>query len=173
MISAFTYRPGASHIGAHWLRICWIGAWIYKMWQQSWAMRILRLHKFTVLSVKQMPRWLIVSFLCPRYYNSHAYCILCEAGKRSWDRYLDMLYLMHGKPESQRRLYPPSRRGNPPDERKEGDVNDYILWSDSDRYLHCCHDWIVLHSLSRQKIAATTTNSDGWPLLAVSIYTLG
>ena len=46
---------------------------------------------------------------------------------------------------------------NPPDERKEGDVNvRYIFGLDPDRYLHCRSRWIVLHNLREKKIAATT-----------------
>ena len=36
-----------------------------------------------------------------------------------------------------------------------------IFGSDSDRYLHCSADRFVLYNLSGQKIAATTSTSDG------------
>lgn len=36
---------------------------------------------------------------------------------------------------------------NPPDERKEGDANDYIFWSNTDRYLHCRSCWSLLWDL--------------------------
>ena len=51
----------------------------------------------------------------------------------------------------------PPQRGDPPDERKEGDANVcYIFGLDPDRYLHCRSRWIVLHNLREKKIAATT-----------------
>lgn len=52
----------------------------------------------------------------------------------------------------------------PPDERKEGDANVcYIFWLSSDWNIHCCPYGIVLYNFQGiTKIAATTTNSDGW-----------
>ena len=39
-----------------------------------------------------------------------------------------MLYWQYGKPERIKAAYPPLIEGaNPPDERKEGDANDYIF----------------------------------------------
>lgn len=67
-----------------------------------------------------------------------------------------------------RRRYPPFRRGNPPDERKEGDADErYICGLVPILYLCRCPDKFVLCNLSGQKIAATIHSSDGMPLLAV------
>ena len=55
----------------------------------------------------------------------------------------------------------------PPDERKEGDADErYICGLVPILYLCRCPDKFVLCNLSGQKIAATTANSDGWPLIA-------
>ena len=52
---------------------------------------------------------------------------------------------------------PSLRRGDPPDERKEGDADEcYIFGFIPILYLHRCPDKFVLCNLSGQKIAATT-----------------
>ena len=45
---------------------------------------------------------------------------------------------------------------DPPDERKEGDANDYIYGVVPVLYIHCSPRGIVLYDLSGKKIAATT-----------------
>ena len=67
--------------------------------------------------------------------------------------------------ESQRDTRRPALFGgmNPPDERKEGDANDYIFRTFSVLHVHCRSRGIVLYNLREKKIAATTPNSDGWP----------
>ena len=65
-----------------------------------------------------------------------------------------------------RAAYPLLRRGDPPDERKEGDANVcYISGLGSDWNIHCCPYWIVLYNLQGEKIAATTADSDCKPHL--------
>ena len=77
-----------------------------------------------------------------------------------------MLYLRYGKTRAHKGGLPSHyRRGNPPDEGKEGDANVcYISGLDPDWNVHCSPRGIVLHNLSGKEIAATTRNSDGGPL---------
>ena len=68
-----------------------------------------------------------------------------------------MIYFECGKPWSQAAtLF--FGGAIPPDERKGGVANDdYIFRFCSDRNIHCCPYWIVLHNFQREtKIAATT-----------------
>ena len=50
-----------------------------------------------------------------------------QPGKKHCKPDEDMILFFSRETIEPRRLYPPFRRGNPPDERKEGDVDDYIF----------------------------------------------
>ena len=77
-------------------------------------------------------------------------------GSRGIESKLRICYNL-GMGNQSRAAYPLLRRGDPPDERKEGDANVcYIFGLDPDRYLHCSSRRIVLHDLRKKKIAATT-----------------
>lgn len=77
-------------------------------------------------------------------------------GSRGIESKLRICYNL-GMGNQSRAAYPLLRRGDPPDERKEGDANvRYIFGFNPDRYLHCRSRWIVLHNLREKKIAATT-----------------
>ena len=76
-----------------------------------------------------------------------------------------MIYWQYGKSEHIKAACPPAIGGaNPPDERKEGDANDYISCFNSFFYVHCTPRGFVLYILPGKEIAATTRNSDGGPL---------
>ena len=77
-------------------------------------------------------------------------------GSRGIESKLRICYNL-GMGNQSRAAYPLLRRGDPPDERKEGDANvRYIFGFNPDRYLHCSSRRIVLHDLRKKKIAATT-----------------
>ncbi len=80
-----------------------------------------------------------------------------------------MLYYKHGKPKSQAAYPLDFRRGNPPDERKEGDLDEcYICGFIPVLYICRCPCWSVLSDLQGKEIAATTANSDGQPIRVVT-----
>lgn len=76
-------------------------------------------------------------------------------GSRGIESKLRICYNL-GMGNQSRAAYPLLRRGDPPDERKEGDANElcYISGFNPDRYLHCRSRRTVLHSLREKKIAA-------------------
>ena len=82
-------------------------------------------------------------------------------GSRGIESKLRICYNL-GMGNQSRAAYPLLRRGDPPDERKEGDANVcYISGLGSDWNIHCSPRGIVLYDLSRKEIAAITANNDG------------
>lgn len=76
-------------------------------------------------------------------------------GSRGIESKLRICYNL-GMGNQSRAAYPLLRRGDPPDERKEGDANElcYISGFSPDRYLHCRSRRTVLYGLREKKIAA-------------------
>ena len=85
--------------------------------------------------------------------------------KKTIDGHWETCYNRDTESQRAKAAYPLLSEGRP-SRRKKGGLADvcYIPGSYPDRYLHRRPRGIVLYDLRGQKIAATTTHSDGCPL---------